>query len=436
MLQPLRYLGAFPVAHGHDHLVGLGVVVGRIPRHLQAVGLQALGEALGVVHDVLLVFVLELVHLIGSHQQAQLGAQVMVGYAAWEGPAFDGLPETVFQFLFLVVHRNDATLGPKESLMGGPGDDLRALLEGLLEVGAHQAQHMGHIVHDGGGDPLLVHKLADGGHRLPVQHHALAEDDQLGLILVDELFGLLHVDLINVILAHREVHDGMAFGHRVDGDIVPQGAHGLGGKVAALDDVVVHHIAQALGIVLAIQPVLPIHQGGEGGHIGHLAADDPGLHLGAAEVFLHLLHQQLLHPVDELGALVIEDIRVVEGFYLFMLRIAEGRVRGAQQLYGPAGAIFRGDQVDAPVLPPVVVFRGLPDQVDGLFIPGRGVRLGGGRLRPVQDGPGKRRRIRPHMAGRHHSLEPLAPHIDLYHIVREHVAGNVGQADGTLGGLL
>ena len=40
------------------------------------------------------------------------------------------------------------------------------------------------------------------------------------------------------------------------------------------------------------------------------------------------------------------------------------------------------------------------------------------------------------MAGRHHSLEPLAPHIDLYHIVREHVAGNVGQADGTLGGLL
>ena len=217
---------------------------------------------------------------------------------------------------------------------------------------------MSHVVHDGGGDALLVHELADGGHGLLVEDHALAEDDELGLILGDDLLGLLHVDLEDVVLADGEVHHGAALGDRVNGDVVMQRAHGLSGQVAALDDVVVEHVSKALGGVLPIQPVLPIHEGGEHGHVGHLAGDHAGLHLGAAEVPAHLLHQELLHPIDELGALIVEHVRIVEGLDLLVLGIPEGGVAGRQELDRLAGGVLRGDQVDAAVLPPLVVGDG------------------------------------------------------------------------------
>ena len=54
---------------------------------------------------------------------------MMVGDASGEGAALDGLPQAVFQVLLLIVDADDAPLGAEEGLVGGAGDDLRALLE-------------------------------------------------------------------------------------------------------------------------------------------------------------------------------------------------------------------------------------------------------------------------------------------------------------------
>ena len=67
--------------------------------------------------------------------------------------------------------------------MRGAGHQVRALRERLLEMGPDQPQHVGHVVHDHGVETLLVQETADLGHRLLVQHHALAEDDQLRPVL-------------------------------------------------------------------------------------------------------------------------------------------------------------------------------------------------------------------------------------------------------------
>ena len=128
---------------------------------------------------------------------------------------------------------------------------------------------MGHVIHDRGGNVLLVHELADGGHRFLVEHHALAENNEFRTVAVNELLGLFHVDLVDVVLTDGEIYHGGALRNRVNGDIVMQCAHGLRRQVAALDDMVVHDVAQALGGMLAVQAVLPVHQGGEHRHIGH-----------------------------------------------------------------------------------------------------------------------------------------------------------------------
>ena len=84
-----------------------------------------------------------------------------------------------FRSSFFQLVRHHAALGAEEGLVGGAGDDLGALLKGLLEVIAHQAQNVSHIVHYGGGYVLLVHELAYSRHGLLMQHHGLAEDYQL-----------------------------------------------------------------------------------------------------------------------------------------------------------------------------------------------------------------------------------------------------------------
>ncbi len=82
-----------------------------------------------------------------------------------EGAGLDGLPQAVLQVGLPVVDADDAPLRTEEGLVGGAGDDLCALLKGLLEVVADESQHVGHVVHDGGRDVLFIHKLPDGGHR-------------------------------------------------------------------------------------------------------------------------------------------------------------------------------------------------------------------------------------------------------------------------------
>ena len=171
--------------------------------------LQAPGERLGVADDGALIGILEVIHLIGSHQHAELRAEVVVRDTARERAALNGLPQAPLEVLALIIHADDAALRAEEGLVRRAGDDLRALLEGVLEVIADKAQHMGHIVHDRRGDVLRIDKGADLCDRLAVQDHALAEDDELGAILVDELLRALDVDLVDVVAAYREVHDGL-----------------------------------------------------------------------------------------------------------------------------------------------------------------------------------------------------------------------------------
>ena len=416
--------------------MGLGVVDGGIARNVEALGLKALGKVLCAVHYGLLVFRLELVHFVCCHQQAQLAAKVMVGYAAGECAGLDGLPQAVLQLVLFVVYADNAALRAEEGLMGGTGDDLCALFKGFLEGIANETQYVSHVVHDGGGDVLLVHKLAYGGNRLFVQYHALAEDDELGAVLFDNLLGFLNVYLVDVVRAYGEVYNGMALGYGINGDVVLQCAHGLSGKVAALDDVVVENVAEALCIVLAVKAVLPVHKGREGGGVGHLAADNSGLYLAAAKIAAHLLYQHLLNLVYELGALIVEYIAVVESLYLLMLGIAEGGVGCAQHLHRTAGGVFGGDKVYAALLTPAMVFQRLGEQGDGLggvVVNYNCLLLFGGT---IQQGTGVGGSHYAHMHCGDNCLKALAAHVYLYDIILEGIAVDVAQADGALCGLI
>ena len=295
---------------------------------------------------------------------------------------------------------------------------------------------MGHIVHDRRGDVLRIDKGADLCDRLAVQDHALAEDDELGAILVDELLRALDVDLVDVVAAYREVHDGRALRLRIDGNVVAQRAHGLGRQMAALDDVVVHDIAEALRRVLAVEAVLPVHEGGERGHIAHLAADDARFDLRAAEVQAHLLDEQALDLVDELRALIIEDILIIERQDLLVLGIAAAGVAGAEHLHGVARRILGRNEVDALFLAPQVVLLGLLQQLEGLA--GQVLERADGilLLRAIQQRTRERRRADAHVVRGNDGLEPLAADIDLHGVIREDIAVDVAQADGALGRLV
>ena len=127
LLQSLGYLRAGAVAHVHQHLMGFGVADGGIAQHVETRLMEGLGKVLGVVNDGLLIAVLEVVHLIGRHQQTQLGTQMVVGDTAGEGTGLDGLPQPPLQILPAIVDADDAPLGAEEGLVGGAGDDLSAL---------------------------------------------------------------------------------------------------------------------------------------------------------------------------------------------------------------------------------------------------------------------------------------------------------------------
>ncbi len=314
--------------------------------------------------------------------------------------------------------------------MRGAGDEVGALREGLLEVGAGEAQHMSHVVQDDGIEPGLVHEAADFGHRFLVEHHALAEDDELGAMLLDEFEGTGHVDAIPVAWLHGEVDHRGLVGVGIDGHVVLEGAHRLRAQVSALADVVVHDHPQALGLALAVPAVAVVHQGGEQGGIGHLPADDPGLHLGGAEEAAHLALEGLLHLVDEAGALVVEDVRLVEGLQLAVLGVAEGRVGDRQEPHQRGGGHLGGDQVDAFFLPPAVV----PDSTAhefAHFAAGIQWRERSFALRrTVDDGPRVRRRVAAQVIGDDDRRRRVTADIDLHFVVFAEVAVQEGEADG------
>ena len=274
----------------------------------------------------LLVGVLEVVHLEGRHEQAEQRAQVVVAHRAREGAALDGLPEVVLLLRLLPAPADDAALRAEERLVRRPGDEVGALAERLLEVRPDEAEHVRHVVHEHGVDAGVVEEGPDLVHRLRVQHHALAEDDELGALLLDEVEERRHVRLVRVVGQHRDVDHGRQLGARVAGHVVAQRAHGLGAQVAAVGDVVVDHLGDAPRLGLAVGAVEVVDHGAEHGGVGHLTADDARLHLRAAQVGAELVGEQALDLVDEAGALVVEDLLVVEGLRLLVLGVAEGRV--------------------------------------------------------------------------------------------------------------
>ena len=217
---------------------------------------------------------------------------MVVADASRKGPVLHGLPEGVLLLLFPPVPGHDSPLGAEEGLVGGAGDQVRPFGERLLEMGSHQPQDVGHVVEDDGLDLLLPEELPDLPDRFAVEDHALAEDDQLRPVFVDDPAGRLHVDLVGILRQDRKVHDGGLFRPRVDPDEIVEGAHRLGAQVAAPDHVVVQDRADPPGFRLPVAAVQIIDQGAEDHGIGHLAADHPGLDLPAAQVAGHLLLQQ------------------------------------------------------------------------------------------------------------------------------------------------
>ena len=181
------------------------------------------------------------------------------------------------------------------------------------------------------GMPGRVEELAHLVHGLGVQHHALAEDDELRALLLEHVEERRQVRLVGVLAEHGDVDHGRQLRARVAGHVVAQRAHGLRAQVTALADVVVDDLGDAPRLGLAVGAVEVVDQGAEDGGVGHLAADGARLDLGAAQVGAELAHQQPLHLVDEAGALVVEDVGVVEGLRLLVLGVAAGGIGDAEQ---------------------------------------------------------------------------------------------------------
>ena len=90
----------------------------------------------------------------------------------------------------------------------------------------------------------------------------------------------------------------------------------------AAEDVIVHDFADPPLFAFPVDSIEMIDQRTEDGGIGHLTGNDPAFDLTAAEILLELLRQHLLDAADERGTLVVEDLLIVKGLYLFMLGIA------------------------------------------------------------------------------------------------------------------
>ena len=82
-----------------------------------------------------------------------------------------------------------------------------------------------------------------------------------------------------------------------------------------------------------------------------------------------------------------------------------------------------------------MVVRGLGDKIQSL---GQAVAGGSSFLllgSLVENGTGVGRRVAPHMVGGDDCGDAAAAHVDLHLVVIQHVAGDIGQADGAHGAL-
>ncbi len=288
---------------------------------------------------------------------------MMVAHAAGEGPPLDALPQLAAVRAFGDVAGDYPALGAEEGLMGGGGYQVSPLVQRSLEVGPQQTEDMGGVIHQQRPGPHLRDYLRHLPHRLRVQHHALAQDDELGMVLGDELRRPGDIYPVGVIRPQGEVNHRPVLGLGADGDAVPQRSHRLGAQVPAPADMVVHHAFEPLRLHLPVHPVEEVHQPAEHDGVCHLPADGPYLHLGAAQELAHLLRHRLLHLADEPRPLVVIDLSIPQPLELSVLGVSPRRVGYAEQLHQWGCGLLRGNQVDGVLLPPDGVVAGFVHQV-------------------------------------------------------------------------
>ena len=284
---------------------------------------------------------------------------MVVGNGSRESPPTQGLPQLITLLAFFKRTPHDTPLGTKQSLMGGPGHQVRPFGKRQLEVGTNKPQHMGHVVHHHGVYLLVLQEPTDLGHRLPMDNHTLSEDDQFRPVFINQFLRAKDIYLIRVMGQHREIYHGGALGPRVPGHKVLECAHGLGAQVSSLSNMVVHHLTNPARLLLAVGAIYVVQHGAKDGGVGHLPADEPCLHFLAAEKFLHLTFQQSLHFFDKLGCLVVKNFGIVKRLGLFVLGIAEGRVHDRQEPCHGRDGHLRGNEIDALPLPPQGIFNRL-----------------------------------------------------------------------------
>ncbi len=253
---------------------------------------------------------------------------------------------------------------PKKVLCVLPGDDVRAFLEGGLERPV-KAEDVGHVEHQDG--PLLP-AADDVGHEpdgLPVEEHALAEDDELGLAGFQDPGQPVEVGLVGIVLADREIDHLLFARRRVFLDEIEQRAHGLGAEVPAVDELVIEDQAHpAGGLPLGPAAVEELDQALEDDLISHLAADRPELDVGASEIGRELFLALELDVADEIGPLVKIDL---VPFHRPVLGVTAGRVGDLAHLDQERGRRLRRDEVEAFLLAPGAVPLGPGGQGLGSF---------------------------------------------------------------------
>ena len=107
---------------------------------------------------------------------------------------------------FRIVDGDDTALGTEKGFMGGSGHDIGAFLEGLLEIRSDQTQNMGHVVHQQAIQFQFVKYCTDFADRFTVNDHALAQDNQLRPMLLNQFAGGGHIYFVRVVRQHRKIN--------------------------------------------------------------------------------------------------------------------------------------------------------------------------------------------------------------------------------------
>ena len=199
-----------------------------------------------------------------------------------------------------------------------------------------------------------------------MQNHALAKDDELRPVFIDQFQRGRHIDLVRVVNQHGEVCHSRALCARVVGDVVLQRTHRLGAQVTPLPNMVGDCTANSPRLCLAVSPIDIVHHRTENGRVSHLAADEAYLHILAAEEFLHFLFKHPFNLADEFRALVVENFGIVECLGPLVFSISKGRIHHRKESDHGRNCHLRRNKVDALSLSPNCVLHGLFQQSSDL----------------------------------------------------------------------